>query len=111
MGEIKAGDSFTNDFNKGESKLIYTGGIIPGKNKRLDKIDYVRYDSPYNTYLYNGLPPGPINSPGIDAIKAAAYPQKTDFMFFVAKGDNRHHFTRTEKEHINAKNKYLKRVW
>ncbi len=85
--------------------------IIPGKNKRLYNKDYVRYDSPYNTYLYNGLPPGPINSPGIDAIKAAAYPQKTDFMFFVAKGDNRHHFTRTEKEHINAKNKYLKRVW
>ena len=85
--------------------------IIPGKNKRLYNKDYVRYDSPYNTYLYNGLPPGPINSPGIDAIKAAAYPQKTDFMFFVAKGDNRHHFTRTEREHINAKNKFLKRVW
>ena len=33
VGEIKAGDSFTNDFNKGQSKLIFTGGIIPGKNK------------------------------------------------------------------------------
>ena len=54
---------------------------------------------------------GPINSPGIDAIKAALYPAKTEYMFFVAKGDNRHHFSKTEREHINAKNKYLKRVW
>lgn len=85
--------------------------IIPGKNKRLYNKDYVRHDSPYNTYLHDGLPPGPINSPGIDAIKAAAYPKKTDYMFFVAKGDNRHHFTKTEREHINAKNKFLKKVW
>jgi len=85
--------------------------IIPGKNKRLYNKDYFRHDSPYNTYLYKGLPPGPINSPGIHAIKAAAYPEKTDYMFFVAKGNNRHHFSKTEREHINAKNKFLKKVW
>jgi len=85
--------------------------IIPGKNKRLYNKDYFKYDSPYNTYLYNGLPPGPINSPGIHAIKAAAYPGKTDYMFFVAKGNNRHFFSKTEREHINAKNKFLKKVW
>ena len=85
--------------------------LKPGKNKRLYNKDYTRFDSPYNTYLYKGLPPGPISNPGIDAIKAAAYPASTNYMFFVAKGDGRHFFTRTEKEHNKAKKKYLKRVW
>ena len=86
--------------------------IIPGPNKRLYNKDYNRYeDNPYNTYSHKGLPPGPINSPGFEALKAAAYPAQTDFIFFVAKGNNLHHFTTNERDHINAKNKFLKRVW
>ena len=86
--------------------------IIPGPNKRLYNKDYQRYkDNPYNTYSHNGLPPGPINNPGFDAIKAAAFPAKTDFLYFVAKGNNQHHFTTNERDHINAKNKFLKEVW
>ncbi|MAQ43149.1 MAG: hypothetical protein CMG25_01500 [Candidatus Marinimicrobia bacterium] len=85
--------------------------LKPGKNKRLYNKDYTRFKSPYNTYLNKGLPPGPISSPSIDAIIAAAYPESTDYMFFVAKGDGRHYFSKTEKEHNNAKKKYLKRVW
>ena len=86
--------------------------IIPGPNKRLYNKDYHRYkDNPYNTYSHNGLPPGPINNPGFDAIKAAAYPAKTNFLYFVAKGNNQHHFTTNERDHINAKNKFLKEVW
>ena len=86
--------------------------IIPGPNKRLYNKDYTRYEeNPYNTYSHKGLPPGPINSPGFEALKAAAYPAQTDFIFFVAKGNNLHHFTTNERDHINAKNKFLKRVW
>ena len=85
--------------------------LKPGKNKRLYNKDYKRFDSPYNTYLYKGLPPGAINNPGIGAIIAAAYPSSTEYMFFVARGDGRHYFSKTEREHNNAKNKYLKRVW
>ena len=86
--------------------------IIPGPNKRLYNKDYSRYeDNPYNTYSHRGLPPGPINSPGFEALKAAAYPAQTDFIFFVAKGNNQHHFTTNERDHINAKNKFLKKVW
>ena len=86
--------------------------IIPGPNKRLYNKDYSRYkENPYNTYSHKGLPPGPINSPGFYAIRAAAHPAKTDFLFFVAKGNNQHHFTKNERDHINAKNKYLKDVW
>ena len=85
--------------------------LKPGKNKRLYNKDYKRFNSPYNTYLHKGLPPGPISSPGIDAIQAAAYPEETEYMFFVAKGDNRHHFSKTEDEHNEAKRKYLKKLW
>ena len=85
--------------------------LKPGKNKRLYNKDYTRFDSPYNTYMYKGLPPGPISNPGIDAIIAAVYPASSNYMFFVAKGDGRHYFTKTEKEHNNAKKKYLKKVW
>ena len=86
--------------------------IIPGPNRRLFNKDYLRYrDNPYNTYSHKGLPPGPINSPGFHAIKAAAYPVNTSFLFFVAKGNNQHYFTENERDHINAKNKYLKDLW
>ena len=85
--------------------------LKPGKNKRLYNKDYKRYDSPYNTYIYKGLPPGPISSPGIDAIIAASFPAETKYMFFVARGDNRHHFSSTEEEHNKAKTKYLKKIW
>ena len=65
-------------------------------------------DSPYNTYKYPGLPPGPIASPGLAAIEAALYPEKTDFLYFFARNDGSHVFSKTFDEHINAQNKYRK---
>lgn len=65
-------------------------------------------DSPYNTYLHKGLPPGPICNPGIDAIKAAVDPAPVDYLYFVAKGDGTHHFSRTLAEHDRAIQRYLK---
>lgn len=61
--------------------------------------------SPYNTYLNPGLPPGPIASPGLKSIEAALYPDDTDYLFFVAKNDGTHIFTKTFKEHLEAQNK------
>lgn len=61
--------------------------------------------SPYNTYKNPGLPPGPIASPGLKSIEAALYPDETDYLFFVAKNDGTHIFTKTFKEHIEAQNK------
>ncbi|OGC04030.1 hypothetical protein A2276_05375 [candidate division WOR-1 bacterium RIFOXYA12_FULL_43_27] len=60
-------------------------------------------DSPYNTYKRRGLPPGPICNPGLDSIKAAIYPAKTDYFFFVAKKDGSHIFSRTWEEHQRAR--------
>ncbi len=59
-------------------------------------------DSPYNTYQRRGLPPGPINNPGIDAIEAVLNPEETDYLYYVATGDGSHIFTETYQEHLEA---------
>ena len=60
--------------------------------------------NPYNTYKYKGLPPGPINSPGLEALKAAVIPLTTDYLFFVANGTGLHTFSKTISGHNKAKN-------
>jgi cell division protein YceG involved in septum cleavage/N-acetylmuramoyl-L-alanine amidase len=55
-------------------------------------------DSPYNTYRYRGLPPGPIASPSAEAIRAVLFPAPTDYLFFVAKNNDAHVFSRTQEE-------------
>lgn len=56
-------------------------------------------DNPYNTYTHGGLPPGPIGSPGLAAIDAALYPADVSFLYFVAREDGHHEFSRTLREH------------
>jgi UPF0755 protein len=64
-------------------------------------LDNLKVDSPYNTYLYPGLPPGPISNPGLGALQAVAAPASTPYMYFRAACDNsgRHLFARTFAEH------------
>ena len=62
-------------------------------------------DHPYNTYTHTGLPPGPIASPGEAALRAVLKPADVPYLFFVARPDGSHEFTRTAREHINAKNR------
>ena len=59
-------------------------------------------DDPYNTYRYPGLPPGPINSPGREAIRAAISPDEHDYLYFVASPDGGHAFSQTLAEHNQA---------
>ncbi|MSR82485.1 MAG: endolytic transglycosylase MltG [Candidatus Latescibacteria bacterium] len=60
-------------------------------------------DSPYNTYKYPGLPPGPIANPGQASIQATLFPAKTDYLYFVARGDGTHVFSHTNEQHEAAK--------
>ncbi len=66
--------------------------------------------SPYNTYRHRGLPPGPICSPGNQAIMAVINPEQTDYLYFVSRNNGQHQFSHTLKEHNQAVRKYqLKR--
>ena len=78
--------------------IIYGLG---GLDRPLMKRD-LRKDTPYNTYLHRGLPPTPINSPGLASIEAALNPEQTDFLFFVADNTGGHYFSRTNAEHNRA---------
>lgn len=60
-------------------------------------------DSPYNTYRYRGLPPGPIASPGLASVRAVLEPAETEYFYFVARGDGTHVFSRTFAEHVAAR--------
>ena len=79
--------------------------VIPGGWKRLTFKD-LELNSPYNTYKYFGLPPGPINNPGKAAILAALYPEKNSYLYFVADGAGGHLFGKTLAEHNNNVKKY-----
>jgi len=76
--------------------------ILPGKPRRLYN-KHLTVDDPYNTYMYKGLPPGPINNPGYSALFAAAHPSETSYLYFVADGQGRHIFTNSNEEHNQAK--------
>lgn len=65
-------------------------------------------DTPYNTYKYPGLPPTPINNPGLNAINAVIEPTATDYNFFLTAKDGTVHYAKTFAEHISNKMKYLK---
>lgn len=75
----------------------------------LSKVLYshLKYDSKYNGYIYKGLPPGPISSPGLRSIEAALYPEQHDYLYYVA-GEGGHVFSKTYEEHVVNVKKYIK---
>ncbi len=76
--------------------------ILETPKEILDEND-LKIDSPYNTYLYKGLPPGPICNPGLDSIIAALEPVEEDYLYFVLGENGRHIFSKTYQEHLKNK--------
>ena len=84
--------------------IIY--GLGRDFDGNLKRSDLLNRENPYNTYVHPGLPPGPICSPGLDSLMAAAHPEQHGYLYFVAKGDGSHQFSRTLAEHNRAVHKY-----
>lgn len=78
-----------------------------GKASSEITIDDLSYDSPWNTYLYKGLPPAPISNPGLLAIDAALHPTKTNYLFYLSDKEGVMHYAKTFEEHKLNKAKYL----
>jgi UPF0755 protein len=99
---------FHNRLRKGiplqsDPTVIYAlGEQFNGDLKRKDLF----FQSPYNTYVRGGLPPGPIGNPGLPSIKAALYPANADYYYFVSRNDGTHQFSKTIKDHNKAVSVY-----
>lgn len=112
----KVASVFVNRLNLGmklqtDPTVIYA---VTGGKMNLGRPIYKRdlaYDSPYNTYVYAGLPPAPICSPGKEAIMAVAHPDKTKYLYFVADGiTGGHRFAKSLSEHNNNVILYRRRM-
>ena len=85
-----------------------TINYILGVKKAQLSVEDTKVESPYNTYQHAGLPPGPINNPGLDSILAAIYPTQSDYFYFLSKPGGEMVFSKTLDEHNANKAKYLK---
>jgi len=70
-----------------------------GERKATLTYEDLEIDSPYNTYLYPGLPVGPISNPGLNSLKAALNPEDTGYYYYALDVDGMHHFSRNQEEH------------
>ncbi|MCL6429541.1 MAG: endolytic transglycosylase MltG [Anaerolineae bacterium] len=90
-------------FLQADPTVSYAKGFDAASNRWWTPMlaeDAKEIDSPYNTFLYPGLPPGPICSPGLASIEAVADPARTNYLYFVSKGDGSHAFAETFEEHL-----------
>ena len=86
-------------------RLQVDATVLYALGRHKDRVMYkdLAVDSPYNTYRNKGLPPGPIANPGLEAIKAALHPAQADYLYYVARPDGSHIFSRTFAEHQRAR--------
>ena len=104
MNRIKAGLPLQVD-----ATVQYAKGYDASNNSwwpQISQIDYQAVKSNYNTYLYLGLPPGPISNPGLESIRAAVQPENTDYFYYLHDLDEKVHFAKTIEEHNQNIQKY-----
>ncbi len=95
--------------------IIYGCTVVVDKSSacqqfegRIRKIHLRDPDNLYNTYTHEGLPPGPIANPGRDALAAVLAPETTRYLYFVARNDGTHQFSKSREEHEAAVDKYIR---
>ena len=88
-----------------DMKLQLDAAVIYGLGYHVDVVlnKHLEIDSPYNIYKYKGLPVGPISNPGIDSIKAALLPEKTDYLYYILQKDGSHYFTNNYDDFLKKK--------
>lgn len=86
-----------------DATVIY---CLPEHKESLTYAD-LEIDHAYNTYRHPGLPPGPIANPGLASLEAALQPQQHNYLYYVARGNGSHEFSRTYEEHLAAKGRYI----
>ncbi|MFA6519395.1 MAG: endolytic transglycosylase MltG [Candidatus Paceibacterota bacterium] len=82
-------------------------GYIYGRDTYSPSYADLKVDSPYNTYIHKGLPPGPICNPGIESLDAALHPTKTDYLYYLTGNDGLMHYATTYAGHQANQRKYL----
>jgi UPF0755 protein len=90
--------------------VIYAMKLRGTWNGNLRRAD-LQMDSPYNTYRYGGLPPGPICSPGAKSLQAAAAPARNAYLYFVSRNDGTHVFAETLAEHSRNVEIWQRQYW
>ena len=109
LSMAKVADIFWRRFNmKWALQSCATVNYITGKTTPAVSLADTQIDSPYNTYKYRGLPPGPIANPSLTAIKAVIYPEKNDYWYFLSDNQGNIYYSKTLEQHNYYKNKYLK---
>src|SRR5208283_1016640 len=90
-----------------DPSVIYAA-LLAGRYRGTIYQSDLQFDSPYNTYKYPGLPPGPIASPGAASLEAAMHPRKSEFFYFVSDNNGHHRFSRSAAEHAKNVTAYRK---
>ncbi len=83
----------------GADPTVVYAALVAGRYRGTIYQSDLQFDSPYNTYKYAGLPPGPIANPGAASLEAAMHPAQTDYLYFVSDNNGHHRFSRTAEEH------------
>jgi len=89
--------------------VIYAA-LLAGRYRGTIYASDLQFDSPYNTYKFPGLPPGPIANPGVASLQAAMHPAHTEFLYFVSDNNGHHRFARDLQEHARNVAAYRRSV-
>lgn len=92
-----------------DPSVIYAA-LLTGRYRGTIYQSDLQFDSPYNTYRYVGLPPGPIANPGVASLQAAMHPAQSDFLYFVSDNNGHHRFARSPEEHARNVASYRRAV-